>query len=177
MGRQVKNQSNVIRRKRNQVSFIILYKTAEYQIQYLRRTSRKQRLREVLYLHANPSLSTKATNSNFKMQKLEKYYFADPFLWKWLKAKIQSITKFGEEIGGAWIPLKLEEMWVGVADIIQLKDWEGRRESGQKEEHVCWLSYARAGGKRVSFKVDKSRYKNLNILDYIKVNTKENNTD
>lgn len=71
------------------------------------------------------------------MQKLEKYYFANPFLWKWIKAKIQSITKFGEETGGAWtdltIPLKLEEMWVSMADTIQLKGWEGMRASNQKE--------------------------------------------
>lgn len=33
------------------------------------------------------------------MQKLEEYYFADTFLWKLVKDKIQSIKKFGEKIG------------------------------------------------------------------------------
>lgn len=42
---------------------------------------------------------------------------------------------------------------------------------------MCFLSCTRAGSQRISFKLDKSRNKNLNILKDIKANTKKDNSD
>lgn len=42
--------------------------------------------------------------------------------------------KIGRECIYLTIPLKLEKMLVRVEDIVQLKDWEGKRERNWKKE-------------------------------------------
>lgn len=65
-------------------------------------------------------------------------------------------------------------MWVWVADIGQLKIGKERGKEGRINVFaVTW----KAESQRFSFKVDKSKNANLSILNYIKINTKKDNTE
>lgn len=77
------------------------------------------------------------TNNNFRVQNWKDIILLIPFLAT-NKGQIEWIKKFGEKIEGDWIyltiPLKLGQMWVRVAHILQLKNWKEKRERNQKKE-------------------------------------------
>lgn len=136
MGRQVKRSSQFYRKKKK--IKLSHFKIASYFYITLNiRDSIYKILKERKFKIRIVYMYKFFTNNNFRVQNWKDIILLIPFLAT-NKGQIEWIKKFGEKIEGDWIyltiPLKLGQMWVRVAHILQLKNWKEKRERNQKKE-------------------------------------------